>query len=156
MKQRQELMLRLYDMHVDMVYRIAMMLLKNEANAEDAVQAVFIKLLEKDQVFNNAEHEKAWLIVTTQNYCKNHLKSWWQKGIAYDSNFHDSVHNDVQDNTLEFVMNLPEKFKLPIYLYYYEGYSSDEIAKLLDLNASTLRSRLKKGRELLCIKIGGE
>ena len=146
----------LYEQYADMVYRICFMFLKNPADTEDAVQTVFIKAMDERVVFKNISHEKAWFIVTAQNHCKNLLKHWWKKNVAFDANLHDTQYNDEKDETLEQVMNLPEKFKLPIYLYYYEGYTTDEIALSLKLNASTLRSRLKKGRELLKVAIGGD
>ncbi|WP_242847640.1 RNA polymerase sigma factor [Niameybacter massiliensis] len=146
----------LYNKYVDMVYRICFMFFKNEIDTEDAVQAIFMKVIEKEPTFASVEHEKAWLIVTAQNHCKNQLKHWWQKRIEFDSATHDSVHHDEESGVLELVLKLPDKFKLPIYLHYYEGYSTDEIAQMLDVNASTLRSRLKKGRELLKLGIGGE
>lgn len=145
----------LYETYVDMVYRICFMLLKNPSDTEDAVQAVFIKVLEKDIIFDNDNHEKAWFIVTAQNHCKNQLKHWWQKNIAFDQTLHDRTTTNETDDLLELVLKLPEKYKMPIYLHYYEGYQTDEIAKLLDLNPSTLRSRLKKGRELLKLTLGG-
>ena len=64
-------------------------------------------------------------------------------------NIHDSSHNNPHNDILELVMKLPDKFKISIHLYYYEGYQTDEIAHMLSLNPSTLRSRLKKGREIL-------
>ncbi|MGL4738593.1 MAG: RNA polymerase sigma factor [Cellulosilyticaceae bacterium] len=146
---------RLYTQYVDMVYRICFVFLKNATDTEDAVQAVFMKVIEKQMVFDSPEHEKAWLIVTAQNHCKNQLKHWWQKGIAFDQNTHDKIHHDESSEVLELLLQLPDKYKLPLYLYYYEGYSTDEVAQILELNSSTLRSRLKKARELLKTKIGG-
>ncbi|HBB29899.1 MAG TPA: RNA polymerase sigma factor [Clostridiales bacterium] len=146
----------LYNEYVDMVYRICFMLLRNPTDAEDVVQAVFVKVIEKDVQFKNKEHEKAWFIVTTQNHCKNQLKHWWKKNIAFDMNYHDAYYSDEHSEILEIVLKLPDKYKMPIYLHYYEGYSTDEIANLLKINASTLRSRLKKGREILKNILGGE
>ncbi|MGL4335932.1 MAG: RNA polymerase sigma factor [Turicibacter sp.] len=151
----QQTITNLYEKHVDMLYRICFMLLKNRVDTEDAVQAIFLKAIEKEITFYNPEHEKAWFIVTAQNHCKNQLKHWWRKRIEFDHINHESVDKQESNEMLELVMKLPEKFKLPIYLYYYEGYSTDEIAKILELNASTLRSRLKKGRNLLKLAIGG-
>lgn len=146
---------RLYTQYVDMVYRICFVFLKNATDTEDAVQAVFMKVIEKQMVFDSPEHEKAWLIVTAQNHCKNQLKHWWQKGITFDANTHDTIYHEEESELLELLLQLPDTYKLPLYLYYYEGYSTDEVAKILDLNSSTLRSRLKKARELLKTKIGG-
>lgn len=152
---KQEELTKLYTTHVDMVYRICFMFLKNSTDTEDAVQAVFMKVIEKEKVFDSQEHEKAWLIVTAQNYCKNKLKHWWGKNIEFDHNQHDQAYQHEGNEILELVMKLPEKFKIPIYLHYYEGYKTDEIAQLLEINASTLRSQLKKGREILRLEIGG-
>lgn len=144
-----------YTTYVDMVYRICFMFLKNTEDTEDAVQSVFIKVIEKDVVFKNTEHEKAWLIVTAQNYCKNQLKHWWHKRITFEAHVHEGATEDEQQELLGLVMALPDKYKMPIYLYYYEGYKTEEIATVLQINGSTLRSRLKKGRELLKLTVGG-
>lgn len=146
----------IYNRHVDMVYKICFILLKNTDDTEDAVQSIFTKIIEKNITFESIEHEKAWLIVSSKNHCKNLLRHWWKKIIPFDNNLHDSSVSDDTSSILELVLNLPDKYKLPIYLYYYEGYSTDDIANILSLNPSTLRSRLKKGRELLKIELGGE
>lgn len=143
-----------YNRHVDMLYRICFTLLKSASDAEDAVQNVFLKVIEKNKRFDTPEHEKAWLIVVAQNHCKNKLTHWSQKNTPLDIDEHQSHYTDTNDETLELVLRLPDKYKIPLYLYYYEGYSTDEIAKILDLNASTLRSRLKKAREQLKLSIG--
>ena len=145
----------IYNRHVDMVYKICFILLKNTTDTEDAVQSIFTKIIEKNINFESIEHEKAWLIVSSKNHCKNLLRHWWKKIIPFDNNLHDSSVSDNVSYILESVLHLPDKYKLPIYLYYYEGYSTDDIAKILSLNPSTLRSRLKKGRELLKIELGG-
>ena len=67
----------LYDRHVNMVYQICLMLLKNVPDAEDATQTVFRKVMEYQKPFRDPEHEKAWLIVTARNECKNQLRHWW-------------------------------------------------------------------------------
>ncbi|XOS93392.1 RNA polymerase sigma factor [Brevibacillus laterosporus] len=64
----------LYQRHADLVYRLCYIYLKNPVDAEDAVQSVFIKLIKSQMIFNDYEHEKAWLMVTTRNYCKDILK----------------------------------------------------------------------------------
>ncbi len=148
----------IYQRHVEMVYRVSYMLLKNKADAQDATSAIFLKLIQKGPAFLDVEHEKAWLIVTTRNHCKNNLTYWYHKLKSPVEDLNTltvQAHDDTQD-LLELVLSLPEKYKLPLYLYYYEGYSTQEIATLLSLNESTLRSRLKIGREKLKPLIGGE
>ena len=74
----------IYNRHVSTIYKICYMLLQNAADAEDAVQTVFMKLISVQPQFQNTEHEKAWLIVTAQNHCKNILKhSWKRKRVDY-------------------------------------------------------------------------
>ncbi len=147
--------IEIYERHVDMVYRICFSYLKNTMDTEDMVQNTFIKLFDQSTVFENAEHEKAWLIVTAKNLCKNHLKHWWQKRKNIEEeNYRISAEEKVDGNVLESVMKLPEKYRIAIYLYYYEGYDSNEIGKLMDKPPSTIRNHLKRGRDQLKEMIG--
>ena len=73
-----EEMASLYRRHVKTVYQISRMLLKNSPDAEDAVQTVFRKAMERDEPFDGPDHERAWLIVTARNECKNQLRHWWR------------------------------------------------------------------------------
>jgi RNA polymerase sigma-70 factor (ECF subfamily) len=63
------------------VYRIAMMMLNNASDAEDAVQNIFMKYIEKGIEFTDEEHEKAWFITVTKNYCKDQLKAYWNRQV---------------------------------------------------------------------------
>ena len=137
----------MYERNIDMLYRIAYTYFKgNKSNIEDAIQDLFIKIIDKNIVFENIEHEKRWLIVALQNHCKNMLKRSWNKDIELEND----VEDDEEDNSLlELVLNLPEKYKLPIYLYYYEGYSCLEISKILNKKENTIYSDLNRGRNLL-------
>ena len=135
--------------YADLVFRLCIVYLKNRADAEDAFQDIFIKLFKKNNEFNDEEHIKAWLIKCTTNHCKNILGSYWNK-------FRVSIDNVVlpievkQDHELiKYVMKLPVKYKAVIYLYYYEGYSSLETSKILNIKEATVRTQLKRGREIL-------
>ncbi len=144
-----------YERHVDMVYRICFSYLKNAVDTEDMVQNTFIKIIEKSITFESPEHEKAWLIVTASNLCKNHLKHWWQKrGNIEDHLMESSGKDRPSDELLDTVMKLPEKYKLVLYLYYYEGYDSNEIAKMLDKPQSTVRNDLHRARKRLREELG--
>ena len=68
----------LYRRYVGMVYQICLMLLKNVPDAEDAAQTVFRKAMERKEPFRDPEHERAWLIVTAKNECRDQLKHWWR------------------------------------------------------------------------------
>ena len=66
--------LKIYHRHVDTVYRICFSFMKNSSDTEDMVQETFLKLLSSGKRFESENHEKAWLIVTASNACKDVLK----------------------------------------------------------------------------------
>ncbi len=149
---------RVYEKYVDTVYRVCFMLLKNASETEDATQNVFIKYMRDGTEFASDEHLKAWLIVTAQNECKNMLKHWFR---AKRDNIEDVpeasyVDDDSKKDLLEKVFSLDEKYRLPIYLYYYEGYSTSEISEILSTKHSTVRTYMAKGREKLKILLEEE
>lgn len=146
---------RLYNQYVNMVYQICFLYLKNKADTEDVVQTTFIKLLSEKKPFENDEHVKAWLIRTASNICKNQLKHWWRKNEELDS-LNEIGTQDKVDHTLEALLMLPEKYKTVIYMYYYMGYTSEEIAQILKQKHTTIRSLLSRGRERLKKMIGGD
>ncbi|NLM62036.1 MAG: RNA polymerase sigma factor, partial [Clostridiales bacterium] len=98
----------MYDRHVDTVYRVCYMFMKNRADTEDMVQNTFIRLMKDKTVFQSVEHEKAWLIRTATNLCKDHLKHWWNRTVGLDDASEVAVEQAVNtDSTLEKVMSLP-------------------------------------------------
>lgn len=148
---------KIYNRHVDTVYRICFSFMKNAADTEDIVQETFLKLIASGKNFQSEEHEKAWLIVTASNTCKDALKNW-RRNVE---NIED--HPGLKDNTtykenymLDAILSLPVKYKDVVYLYYYEGYKTHEIAKMLHCSASTIRNRLSRARKLLKDYLGGE
>ena len=142
---------RIYNNYADTVYRICALMLKSTQETEDAVQNVFIKFMKNDKPFESEEHIKAWLIVTAKNECKNVLKHWWHsKRTDFDSIQEPEYKSEnPSDGLLGEILKLPDKFKLPLYLHYYEGYTTSEIAGLLKVNESTLRTRLVAARKQL-------
>ncbi len=147
----------IYNRHVDTVYRVCFMFMKNKQEAEDAVQTTFLKLINSNIAFKDEAHEKAWLIVTASNVCKNNLKHWFRsKRSNYEEHIKAFKHMDTYEfEILEEVLSLPTKYKTVIYLYYYEGYSSVEISRTLGVKESTIRSWLYRGRKLLKKSLGG-
>jgi len=123
--------------------------MKNVPDAEDAVANVFAKLLKKGLVFENAEHEKAWLLRVAINQCKDSLKHWWRNNSHIDD-YQNLESNPLQKNQiLQIVLELPKQYKDVIYLYYYEGYGTAEIAEILKKPHSTIRYHMKEARNLL-------
>lgn len=138
-----------YYEYKDILYRIAFTYVKNQADAEDILQETFFKYLYKAPVFDNKEHEKRWLIRVTINLCKNHLLSFWQRNRCEMADQSCIEFNDEEVVLLQEIMRLPAKQRGIIYLHYYEGYSCKEIAEIMRIGESTVKMRLKKGREIL-------
>jgi len=148
---------QIYERHAQTVYRVCFMYMKNKHDTEDMVQETFIKLYSDDTVFESFEHEKAWLIRTATNLCKDFFRHWWRKTVGIDEVGEVAVEQDLEiDETLEKVMALPSKYKTAIYMYYYEGYTTVEISKMLNIKEATIRSHLHTGRKLLKIEMEGE
>lgn len=141
---------RVYNKYVDTVYRVCFMMLKSASEAEDAVQNVFVKYINSGGDLETEEHIKAWLIVTAKNECKNMLKHWFRsKRTDLDDVAEPSYETREDSGVMEKVMSLEEKYRVPIYLYYYEGYSTAEISEMIGIKHSTLRTNMAKGREKL-------
>jgi RNA polymerase sigma-70 factor (ECF subfamily) len=142
-----------------MVYRLCFIYLKNTAEAEDATQNIFIKLLTKKKVFTDYEHEKAWFIVVTKNYCKDVRKKWWNfnwVNIDTVNEFKNSYIEEKDNEVFEKLLSLPPKYKETLYLYYYEGYSVKDLSKLFNRKESTIQTHLFNGRKQLKLCLGGE
>ncbi len=128
---------------------------KNMDDAQDIVQDSFLKFMTKAPVFESDEHEKAWLIRVTINLCKNFLTSTYRKTYSeLDENI--SVTDEYFTGLAEIVNSLPEKYRTVIHLFYYEGYSQKEIAKILDITETSVSTRLMRGRNLLKNMIGDD
>lgn len=153
----QEEMAALYHRHVSMVYQICLMLLKNVPDAEDATQNVFRKVMEQDKPFRDPEHEKAWLIVTARNECRDQLKHWWRRNRESETALLQVSSRQPEDSGLkELIWELPEQDRLVLYLYYYQGYTAQEIAELLGKNPSTVRTWLVRARKKLKLRMEAE
>lgn len=132
-----------------MVVRTAYSFVKNQYDAEDIAQEVFVSLLKANPAFATAEHQKAWLIRCTINRCKTQFRSaWHRRTTALDEAL--SVPFTPQESTvLQAVQALPQKYRTVLYLYYIEGYSTPELAALLHRKQNTIVSQLARGRALL-------
>lgn len=139
---------RVVAQYSSMLLRLACTRLDSTADAEDAVQEVFLKLLTARPSFRDAEHEKAWLIRATLNRASDMRRCAQRRCAPLDETMQQPAPEE-ELSLLSAVQGLPEKYGAVIHLYYYEGYSIKEIAHLLGLPAPTVGTRLARGRERL-------
>lgn len=140
--------------HLDMVYRVALNWFRSPADAEDAAQTAMLKLWQTDTEFADGDHLRRWLVRVTLNVCRDMARSPWRRHTVSLEEFPEPSFSDEERRTVyREVMALPGKYRVPLYLYYYEGYSVSEIGELLRLNASTVQTRLARARGKLKIEL---
>ena len=134
------------------VYNAVLCYVRNPSDAEDITQDMFLKLYTYDKSFNDDEHVKAWLLRCAINECKNHLRSHWYRfssplESAETLTYNDKVEYD--DEMLKIMKKLSRNNRIALYMYYYEGYTIEEIGRILDVSPDTVSSRLHRGRQQL-------
>jgi len=145
-----------------MVYGIALSRAGNQFDADDIFQEVFLVYFKKGKNFCDEEHRKAWLIKTTLNCCKRALYSTWRKKTApldQAGNSRELSYNFVsQEENAVFtaLRELPEKYRTVLHLFYIEQFKTEEIARSLGVTGMAVRTRLKRGRDMLREKLKGE
>ena len=138
------------------LFRLCLFMLKNESDAEDAIQETFLKYLQKAPAFADTEHEKAWLFRVASNTCLDLLR-YQQRHPREELDLLRYMSAEPQDpEILESLLNLPEKYRLILILYYVEGYRINEIAEIIKKSPSAVKMRLQKGRKLLKNAYGKE
>lgn len=168
---------RVVETYGDMLYRLCIVMLGNESDAEDVIQETMIRYFQKAPIFRDKEHEKAWLIKVATNRCRDMLRFKSRHpqsdidelfdlsdltendGTASYSSYCDysshvqggeGSYEEVSDHSiLEALMDMPEKFRMVLVLHYVEGYSTEEIAQIIGRSRSAVKMRLQKGRRLL-------
>lgn len=147
----------IYNRQVDTVYRVCFSFMKNTHDTEDMVQETFLRLISSGTNFVSIEHEKAWLIVTASNLCRDTLKKWWKRTDDIDDPSLDLKTPRFEiDEVLDAILKLPADQKCAVYMYYYEGYSTLDIATYLRCPHATVRSRLSRARKTLKRSLGGD
>ena len=143
----QKEVIRLFEEYSEDVFRLALSYLQNRHDAEDICQSVFVKLLSHKKPLESGK-EKAWLLTCAANACKDHLKSFWRKNtLELDETI---VFTDETDKEIwEVVNSLAPKYRIVVHLYYYEGYSQDEIAGMLKISRTAVQTRMSRAREQL-------
>ena len=136
--------------YIDSVFRVALNYTKNPSDAQDITQTVYLRLLQQGKDFASEEHGKRWLLKVAVNECRKHFRSPWRKMESFEAYAQQLTFPSAQERELFYmVMELPEKNRLALYLYYYETYSTEEIAHIMGIPVGTVYSHLSRGRDLL-------
>lgn len=155
-------------LYTTMVYGIALTHTRNRDDANDVFQEVFLAYHRKRPLFNDEEHRKAWLIVTTVNCARQNANSSWRRKVvpmqdvaslhdiedAHDTRF--SFATEEQDQLFAAFSALPEKYRIVLHLFYFEDMAIKDIAASLDIEAGTAKVQLSRGRALLRESMKGE
>lgn len=147
---------QIYREYADAVFRIAYLYMKNRPESEDIVQDTFVQLLKTQPVFSKPEQVKAWLIVTASNLCKSRLRRFYRRDEPLDMHENTAAPEPPVTDVTRAVMELPARYKTAVYLHYYMGYTSKEIAHILGRKPETIRTWLARARAELKQKLGGE
>lgn len=146
------------DKYLKMVYRISFHYFGNREDAEDVSQDVFLKLYSHNTKFESEEELKAWLIRVTTNTCHSYFRNPFRKRkteidekeientVGSSSSEQEIINRKV---VMDAVMSLPERYRIVVYLYYYEEYSICQISNTLNIKETTIQTRLSRAREKL-------
>jgi len=144
-----------FEQYYGMVYRLAFIKTGNKADAEDILSDVFVRLIKNIEKIQNEVHLKAWLVRATIN-CSNSLFKRSDRVHQVRITEADAVTTDDESSILPAVLSLPLHQKTVVYMYYFEGYSVEEIAKLCGVQKGTVKSRLARARKALKNTLKGE
>ncbi len=132
-----------------MLFKLCFSMLGSYADAEDAVSDTIIRYINKCPSFKDDNHQKAWLLKTASNVCKDKLRFRIRHNHVNIDDICEMCNDKQSTDIIECLLKIPEKYRCVIYLFYIEGYKTDEIAKILDVSPSAVRKRLQYGRKLL-------
>ena len=153
---------RAYDAHSGIVYRLSLSTLQHSADAEDAVQDVFIKYMSSaPDIFQNEEHERAWLVRTATNHCRDLLRKRKLRTHASIDDLDHLAENSEADregayDVLKSLSSIPEKYRAAVSLHYLEGASIEQTASMLGISPAAVKMRLMRARKLLKEELTGE
>ena len=148
---------RLVETYSDLILRLSYTYLNHTQDAQDICQTVFLKLWEKAPAFVSPDHERAWIIRTTANTCKDLLKSHWRKTTApLEAAAAVPAPQPEEGSLLAAVNLLPPQYRAVIYLHYYEGYPTREIALIVGASDDAVRQRLSRARAILRDNLKGD
>jgi len=140
---------RIVNKYSNMLFRLCFTILCNNSDTEDAVSDTFLKFITKSPDFSEEEHTKSWLIRVATNICLDMRRFNKRHSCINLDDLSNYCKTESENEILEEVLRLPEKYKLVIHLFYIEGYKTEEISKILSISPATVRKRLQYGRNKL-------
>lgn len=143
---------QIYDDYGDDLYRLCYFYTGNVHDAMDAVQNALVHLMEYTGTFESENHKKSWLLKVGVNECRQLHRQWWRRKVTTEDSVFDSEYASAETGSSEVwesVMELAPNYRTAIYLYYYVGYSTEEIAQIIKKQPSTVRSLLLRARKKL-------
>ena len=160
--QNNDIIENLISLYGNDVLRIATAYTHNISVAEDIFQEVFIKVALNIDKFEKRSSEKTWIIRITINTCKDYLKSSWNKKVVPMETIESTSKSYSEEELLkeekseiiiQEILKLPIKYKEVILLYYYQDLLTSDIAKILNLPETSVRTRLRRAREIIKEKL---
>ena len=140
---------KILDTYGNSILRYAYSYLHNMSDAEEVLQDTLVRFLSAGPVFESGRHEKAWLLRVAGNLSKNRIA---YNRVRRTDELNEELAADSRED-LSFVWDavkrLPESYRAAVHLFYYEGYPTKQIARLLGKKEATVRSDLRRGRERL-------
>ncbi|MGD7054168.1 sigma-70 family RNA polymerase sigma factor [Sutcliffiella horikoshii] len=158
---KEQLIQELMNENGDAVLHLVFTYVKNKTIAEDLTQEIFIKCYEKLEQFNHQSSIKTWLYRVASNHCKDYLKSWHYRKLLLNEKILNYIPSKAKDVEVEViakseearltnaVMELPIQYREVVILHYYEELHLSEISAITSVNINTLKTRLKRAREIL-------
>lgn len=141
----------LAELYQDSLFAAAFNICRNAQDAEDVIQDTFVQYYTTKKEFENEQHIRAWLLRVAINKAKNITRTFWRRNKISIEDYMETLTFDTPESEtlFETVMQLPEKYRIAIHLYYYEDYAVREIADILKLSESNVKTRLSRGRAML-------
>lgn len=160
LENKEEAIDQIMKMHGQEILQLTFSYVSNRAVAEDLTQEIFVKCYKSLHTYNKKSKLRTWLWQIAINHCKDYLRSWYHKNVFVTENDEDRITDhasvetaiikkDEDEQLAEAVMSLPVQYREVIYLFYYEDLSLREISEVTDINENTVKTRLRRAKEIL-------
>lgn len=165
---REKVLDHLMDKYGNSILHLAYSYVGNREIAEDLTQEIFVKCYQKMDQYQKRSSLKSWLWRIAINHCKDYLKSWHYKHIVISDEQakctssgereveHEVIQKYEDEQLVQAVLSLPDTYREVLYLYYFEELKIKEISNLINVNQNTIKTRLKKAKEILKDRLEGK